>query len=405
MLRDSRGWQITVARRIADRSPLSRKTQNESNMSTCTRIFAASVVGLISLLTFQPARAAETPTRAEFDKTYSQYKAIVKEAADLQDRFPIAEARDRQAMAERYDALVAEGNKLRPQLLGLAEKSYVESPDDKQIADMMYSALATMIRNDDYEEALRIGKLLIDNKYPQPQIYNFTGAAAFFTGGYDAAEKYLRQANQNGTLDEKGQQVLSQIKDYRNKWNREMQFRQAEAKADDLPRVKLTVGDAKGRPKGEIIVELFENEAPNTVANFLSLVRKHFYDGTPFHRVIPGFMIQGGDPEGTGAGGPGYRIADECFQPNHREHFRGSLSMAHTAAPDSGGSQFFINLVPTEHLDGKHTVFGRVLEGMDVLAKIHRVDPEHPGTVSPDRILKAVELRSRQHPYVPKTLK
>ena len=95
-----------------------------------------------------------------------------------------------------------------------------------------------------------------------------------------------------------------------------------------------------------------------------------------FHRVLPGFMAQGGDPKGTGTGGPGYTIPDECNQPNHRQHFRGSLSMAHTDQPNSGGSQFFLCFVPTSQLDGKYTVFGRVINGFDVLAKLKRIDPE-----------------------------
>jgi cyclophilin family peptidyl-prolyl cis-trans isomerase len=96
-------------------------------------------------------------------------------------------------------------------------------------------------------------------------------------------------------------------------------------------------------------------------------------------------MAQGGDPTGTGGGGPGYRIACECYQPNHRLHFRGSLSMAH-AGRDTGGSQFFITFGPTSHLDGKHTVFGRVIKGFDVLANIQRRDPEDPNAPDPDKI-------------------
>jgi len=370
-----------------------------------TKSITLASLTLLFLAFASRARAADSPTRAEFDKTYAQYKEIVKQCADMQDRFPVADPSERPAMAKQYDDLVAQGNELRPKLLALAEKTYVENPADKQIADMMFAAMATFVRNDDYEEALRLGKLLIDNKYPDQHIYNVAGAAAFFTSDYDAAEKYLKQANENGTLDEKGQDALAKIKDYRAKWDRELKFRAAEAKADDLPRVKLTIGDAKGHAKGEIVVELFENEAPNTVANFISLVKKGFYDGTPFHRVLPSFMAQGGDPTGTGTGGPGYRIADECFEPNHREHFRGVLSMAHAAERDTGGSQFFLNFVPTEHLDGKHTVFGRVISGMDVLAKIQRIDPEKPGNVAPDKIIKAEVLRVRSHPYEPKTLK
>ena len=127
---------------------------------------------------------------------------------------------------------------------------------------------------------------------------------------------------------------------------------------------------------GVIRAELYPEVAPNTVRNFVSLVQKGFYDGTIFHRVIPGFMIQGGDPEGTGMGGPGYEIRGEFtangFQ-NDLNHTRGVLSMARTAAPDSAGSQFFIMHEAAPHLDGAYAAFGKVTEGMDVVNAIAAV--------------------------------
>jgi cyclophilin family peptidyl-prolyl cis-trans isomerase len=119
---------------------------------------------------------------------------------------------------------------------------------------------------------------------------------------------------------------------------------------------------------GEIRLEIFEDRAPKTAANFLSLVKKGFYDGLTFHRVIPGFMIQGGDPNGDGTGGPGYEIPDE-FHPSLKHSSVGIVSMAN-AGPNTGGSQFFITLAPTAWLDGKHAIFGRVVAGQDVLKKI-----------------------------------
>jgi cyclophilin family peptidyl-prolyl cis-trans isomerase len=135
------------------------------------------------------------------------------------------------------------------------------------------------------------------------------------------------------------------------------------------------------------------------VANFITLVEKKFYDGLVFHRVLPHFMAQGGDPNGDGSGGPGYEIPDECHQPNARMHFRGSLSMAKTAAPDTGGSQFFLTFIPTAHLNGQHTVFGRVVEGLDVLDRLQRRNPESATSPEPDKIVKAEVLRKRDHAY------
>ena len=118
---------------------------------------------------------------------------------------------------------------------------------------------------------------------------------------------------------------------------------------------------------GEMMIELYPDVAPNHVASFKALIAKGYYDGLIFHRVIPDFMAQGGDPSGTGRGGPGYTIKAEF---NNRKHIRGTLSMARTHEPDSAGSQFFICFVPYPSLDGQYTVFGQVTQGLDVLDKI-----------------------------------
>jgi peptidyl-prolyl cis-trans isomerase B (cyclophilin B) len=130
---------------------------------------------------------------------------------------------------------------------------------------------------------------------------------------------------------------------------------------------------------GKIVIELFENDAPKTVANFEKLIGEQFYDGLSFHRVIKGFVAQGGCPNGTGAGGPGYTIPCET-KGNPHKHERGSLSMAHRG-PNTGGSQFFIVYEPQPHLDGVHTVFGKVIEGLDVVDKIKQGDKMNKVTV------------------------
>ena len=125
--------------------------------------------------------------------------------------------------------------------------------------------------------------------------------------------------------------------------------------------------------KGTIVCELYPANAPATVSNFVFLAKEGFYDGTTFHRVIPDFMVQGGDPTGTGRGGPGYKFADEIQGREWLKHKVGSLSMAN-AGPDTNGSQFFLTHVVTNWLDGKHTVFGQVTAGQDVVNKAAQGD-------------------------------
>ena len=139
---------------------------------------------------------------------------------------------------------------------------------------------------------------------------------------------------------------------------------------------------------GDIVIELY-SEMPITAGNFEKLVKQGFYDGVIFHRVIDGFMIQGGDPTGTGSGGPGYKIQDEFTNTNLDKNNCGTISMAN-AGPNTGGSQFFINLVDNNFLDRKHPVFGKVIEGMDVVDKIAKVEKDAQNKPLEDiKIIKA----------------
>ncbi len=139
---------------------------------------------------------------------------------------------------------------------------------------------------------------------------------------------------------------------------------------------------------GRIVLELYSGEMPVTAGNFVKLVKEGFYDGIVFHRVIEGFMIQSGDPTGTGAGGPGYKIRDEFSGTDLDKNDRGTISMAN-AGPNTGGSQFFINLADNNFLNGKHPVFGRVIEGLDVVDEIGSV-----ATDSQDRPVEEIKIIS-----------
>lgn len=233
-----------------------------------------------------------------------------------------------------------------------------------------------------YEEALAIARVLHEHKADVPGAASLIGTAAFYGGDEAIANELLPKAEESGRLTEAGKTAAAELK---------QRAKDAEA---NLPRVKLQLEN------GDVVLELFEDQAPDTVGNFVSLVEDGFYNGLTFHRVIDGFMAQGGDPKGTGTGGPGYKIYCECYEENARNHFTGSLSMAH-AGKDTGGSQFFITFAPTTNLDGRHTVFGRVIEGMDVVNKITIRTPQDADPKPADKIIEATVIRKRDHEYKP----
>jgi cyclophilin family peptidyl-prolyl cis-trans isomerase len=371
--------------------------------------FALTLTYLLMLSPLAALAAdAQTPAkhgpRAEnFYRIQGEMNAVLAELAQLQIRYRTADEEKRSEIQQQWKEVMAKGEAIEPKFVEFAEKAYAEAPNaDKQITDFLAKQLSQKIQRDDYEAAFEIGKLLMENKCQAKHVATFAGIAALTVSEFDAAEQYFKQAASSGDLAPVGREYtdglvkmfLANPQYFKQSWAKEKKLRQREAEFNNLPRVLLKTS------KGDIVVELFEDEAPNTVANFISLVEKGFYDGLTFHRVLAGFMAQGGDPRGNGTGGPGYSIACECYRPDHREHFRGVLSMAH-AGRDTGGSQFFITFVPAVGLNGHHTVFGRVVSGMDVLAKIQRRDPDDKEAPRPDKIIEAKVVRKRSHPYAP----
>lgn len=370
-----------------------------------TLLLAASTLAQPAAPPATAAAKASGPKNAEFAKVFGQWKALLQELRDLRKAHGQAGTSTQKAeILKKYNALLEQGEAMQSQLLDAAVAAFQEAPHaNVDLVNFLGSVAYTQVSSDCYEEALRLAKPLIDAGLADEHgslnvLYSWAGNSAFAIGQWDLAEQYLQKAAKLQKSGKNDAIYLASIPYYREAWAKEQKIREEEAKADNLPRVLLKTN------KGDIVLELFENEAPNTVANFISLVEKGFYNGLSFHRVLPAFMAQGGCPKGDGTGGPGYFIPCECYTPNHRLHFRGSLSMAHAADRDTGGSQFFLTFVPTRHLDGKHTVFGRVIDGMDVLGKLQKRDPEDPDAADPDKILEAKVLRKRNHPYEPKTI-
>ena len=344
---------------------------------------------------------ASSPAVQEFLSSYAVLKSKSAEIQKLNDEYAKASPERKKEIEQSGPALMQGVMQLYMAMVPLAEKAFPESGgqvDELNLFLLDYVLLT--LESDNYEDAYRLIATLLKSgiQKQHPELLEMAGTAAFMENQFPVAEQCFEMAKKAGKLNQRGAMYLSMIPYYKEAWANEQKVREAEKDAK-LPYVliKTTAGD--------IVVELFEDEAPNTVANFISLAEKGFYNGLTFHRVLPGFMAQGGDPNGNGTGGPGYCIPCECQKQNARKHFRGTLSMAH-AGKDTGGSQFFITFVPTKSLDGVHTAFGRVVKGFDVLAKIQRIDPEQPVPgIVPTKIVEMKVLQKREHPYVPTTLK
>jgi cyclophilin family peptidyl-prolyl cis-trans isomerase len=323
--------------------------------------------------------------------------------------------RQRDEMVKEFQALREATVKAMDGLLASATEELRKTPDDlgllevRREAALIYGrpreSLADLehiakLKPDDLETQVRLGRFQsTHNRYEsaaatleavlkkdpkQDECRAILAMCAFATHRFEDSLKLyegLADAKLDPEMKDRSDEFRKLSAACAEPWKAELAIREKEAKADDLPRVKLSTS------KGEIELELFENEAPNTVSNFVELIEKKFYDGLVFHRVLPGFMAQGGCPKGNGTGDAGYRFKDET-KGAYRHHFRGALAMANSG-PDTNGSQFFITHLPTQWLDGKHTVFGRVLKGQDV------VDFMQAG----DKIEKAEMTRKRAHDY------
>ena len=184
-----------------------------------------------------------------------------------------------------------------------------------ELTRLLMSLLQEDIESDRYEGAYDLAKVLVEGKCDDRKVYDLAGKAAYATHHFDEAAAYWTQAADFGVLDGENTRYRDSIADYRKWWPAEQEIREREGAANDLPQVRLTTS------QGDIVIELFENEAPETVGNFVSLVEKGFYNGLRFHRVLAGFMAQTGCPNGDGRGGPGYNIYCKCYKPEHRQPF------------------------------------------------------------------------------------
>ena len=329
---------------------------------------------------------------ADFDEIVRQWKSNITELDKLRHRFLLAEPDERAALRQQFDSLMEETSKLQSKLGAAIEEQYARKPKNAPELEKILVARAIAAHGaKNNKEVLRLARLVIEGGGTSREIFAYGVEAAVRSDETTLAMTWADEARKRKI----GAEKIPAFVEF------ELRARQQAAGETDpakrLPRVKLETS------AGDIVLALCEEEAPNTVANFVSLVESGFYDGLKFHRIIPEFMAQGGDPKGTGSGGPGYKIACECVRPDHRKHFRGSLSMAH-AGKDTGGSQFFLTFVPTAHLDGKHTVFGYMVSGFDALDLLEAGSVKTGAAAETPIIKKATVLNKREHEYQPKKM-
>ncbi len=375
----------------------------------------------------------------QWTELVARREKLMKSLEDLQERFETADLEGKTKIQAEFEKLRTEFLKeIQPGMAKIAPAILEKDPTDavaaqfvigKAIESQKYAtAVATLgkliksgtakqnlieqvvgmlFQENRYADVMALADPLVEGKDANPRLMVIDSMAHFNANDFEKARELSQRAAKADPATAAGSKEFSSRCDEQAElWKKELEIRAKEAKADDLPRVLFKTN------KGDIVLELFENEAPNTVANFISLVEARKYDGTKFHRVIPNFMAQGGDPntldddpDNDGQGGPGYTIACECYTEAARKHFQGSLSMAH-AGKDTGGSQFFLTTVPTTHLnwepgktDSNHTVFGRIIEGLDVALALRSADPEKKREA--DYIISATVIRKRDHEYKP----
>jgi len=360
------------------------------------------------------------PANAAYHAAFLDWRELLKQLRALKEEYQQAKPDRMIEIQKQYTEKVEEGTKKQPKLTELAFNAFEETPyKNPYVFTYIFGLVDWESGRENYEKAVELFQKMEKHGIPETHtiLYPIVGLAAVKSMQYELADKWLEIA-QSEKLPERddtylefyltriddevqsNRRMLAAAKMVRANWEKELEIRQKEEAETDPakqnPRVLLKTN------KGDIVLELFEDDAPNTVASFISLVNKGFYKDIVFHRVLPNFMAQGGDPTGTGGGGPGYVFDCECYKADYRRHFRGSISMAN-AGPNTNGSQFFLTFVPTMMLDGRHTVFGRIVEGIEVLSDITRIDPDKEEDQSePDKILEAKVLRSRPHEYVPK---
>jgi len=339
------------------------------------------------------------------------YKAIQTEFRDhlkimreAQVRYHLSEGSSNDKKFRRQWAEICDqGRPLAVKAYAAMLKKLTDDPSaNLPLANFLIELLDRNVSDSRFEGMLEVGLALQSNGISSEKVSGAIALSAVAENKFDVAKPWIEKHFKESS---KPLAILGPIYDnidiLNKDWDEELRLREEDAKGEPLPQVSILT------TKGEVIVELFENQAPETVANFIHLVEEGFFDGLTFHRVLEHFMAQTGCPYGDGTGNPGYSIYSEAQKPNARKYFRGTLGMALSKGdPNSGGSQFFICFVPAYTLNGEYTAFGRIVKGIEVIGNFSQVNPdekknEGEAPVVLDEIIEANVVRKRNHEYRP----
>lgn len=380
---------------------------------SCLLVLVGSPMGMLPVVAQAPQQELPPeplpvkPETPEFIATSDAFREHLKKMRRVMVRFntQLPGALDRSTQDEWFK-LLREGVPIYQRMLDAAVAEYLLAPNDKApLAAMLWEILDRNTKVDRYEGMLPIAQALLAGGYENIELRGLTARTAYALNDYPVVRQEVTRLIEEGIAGPSLQHLFQELDIVEQAWAEELAIREKDAQGEPLPRVLMRT------TKGDIEIELFENQAPETVGNFISLVESGFYDGRVFHRVIEQFMAQTGCPVGDGSGGPGYNIYGEADRPNARKYFRGTLGMALSGQPDSGGSQFFISFLPVPDLNTQYTAFGRITAGIEVLGNLVRVNPEaeeeekkKPAGML-DEIISIEVLSKRNHEYKPNKVK
>ncbi len=376
----------------------------------------------VSTAQFTAPSNSESNHELALDQKVSRYRALLELMRDeirliteAKMRFYLDGVDASYNWKDQWETAVETIEPLRAEFETLATDLFINHADDagvpESLPDAVFAIRRKLLLSDRDADTISVLRRLLRLQPDHDQLKLDLGRVLLKTNQFAQANELIDSIAREvfEKLEGADDDILMVRSQLQSAYEKEKKILAAEALADDLPRVELMT------TQGPVVVELFENEAPDTVGNFIHLVENGFYTDIVFHRVIAGFMAQTGTFVRTGNGyankSIAYTIYDETR--NGRQHFSGYLSMAKTDKPDSGGSQFFITYAPTGFLDGRHTVFGRVIQGMEnvgrfeVTFEMKEGEKDKPPkeelieSAIPDRILTAEVIRKRDHQYTP----